>query len=88
MGVLSEAGAETGVPLIEAWNKWDLLEPDERAMRLDLVAIQPRNRPAVPISAVTGEGLDALFAAVAKVLTGQAKRYDFVIGAGDGQRLA
>ena len=88
LGVLSEAGAEAGVPLIEAWNKWDLLEPDERAMRLDLVAIQPRNRPAVPISAVTGEGLDALFAAVAKVLTGQAKRYDFVIGAGDGQRLA
>ena len=88
LGVLSEAGAEASVPLIEAWNKWDLLEPDERAMRLDLVAIQPRNRPAVPISAVTGEGLDALFAAVAKVLTGQAKRYDFVIGAGDGQRLA
>ena len=88
LGVMSEAGAEAGVPLIEAWNKWDLLEPDERAMRLDLVAIQPRNRPAVPISAVTGEGLDALFAAVAKVLTGQAKRYDFVIGAGDGQRLA
>ena len=88
LGVISEAGAEAGVPLIEAWNKWDLLEPDERAMRLDLVAIQPRNRPAVPISAVTGEGLDALFAAVAKVLTGQAKRYDFVIGAGDGQRLA
>ena len=88
LGVLSEAGAEASVPLIEAWNKWDMLEPDERAMRLDLVAIQPRNRPAVPISAVTGEGLDALFAAVAKVLTGQAKRYDFVIGAGDGQRLA
>ena len=88
LGVLSEAGAEASVPLIEAWNKWDLLEPDERAMRLDLVAIQPRNRPALPISAVTGEGLDALFAAVAKVLTGQAKRHDFVIGAGDGQRLA
>ena len=88
LGVISEAGAEAGVPLIEAWNKWDLLEPDERAMRLDLVAIQPRNRPAVPISAVTGEGIDALVAAVAKALTGKAKRYDFVVPAGDGQRLA
>ena len=88
LGVISEAGAEAGVPLIEAWNKWDLLEPDERAMRLDLVAIQPRNRLAVPISAVTGEGIDALVAAVAKVLTGKAKRYDFVVPAGDGQRLA
>ena len=88
LGVISEAGAEAGVPLIEAWNKWDLLEPDERAMRLDLVAIQPRNRLAVPISAATGEGIDALVAAVAKVLTDKAKRYDFVVAAGDGQRLA
>ena len=88
LGVISEAGAEAGVPLIEAWNKWDLLEADERAMRLDLVAIQPRNRLAVPISAATGEGIDALIAAVAKVLTGKAKRYDFVVAAGDGQRLA
>ncbi len=88
LGVISEAGAEAGVPLIEAWNKWDLLEPDERAMRLDLVAIQPRNRLAVPISAATGEGIDALVAAIAKVLTGKAKRYDFVVPAGDGQRLA
>ena len=88
LGVISEAGAEAGVPLIEAWNKWDLLEPDERAMRLDLVAIQPRNRLAVPISAVTGEGIEALVAAVAKALTGKAKRHDFVVPAGDGQRLA
>ena len=88
LGVITEAGGEAGVPLIEAWNKWDLLEPDERAMRLDLLAIQPRNRPAVPISAVTGEGIEALFAAVAKSLTGKAKRYDFMIPAGDGQRLA
>ena len=88
LGVISEAGAEAGVPLIEAWNKWDLLEPDEREMRLDLIKVQPRNRPAVPISAATGEGLDALVAAVAKALTGKAKRYDFVIPAGDGQRLA
>ena len=88
LGVISEAGADGGVPLIEAWNKWDLLEPDERAMRLDLVAIQPRNRLAVPISAVTGDGIEALVAAVAKALTGKAKRHDFVVLAGDGQRLA
>ena len=88
LGVISEAGADGGVPLIEAWNKWDLLEPDERAMRLDLVAIQPRNRLAVPISAVTGDGIEALVAAVAKALTGKAKRHDFVVPAGDGQRLA
>ena len=76
------------MPLIEAWNKWDLLEPDERAMRLDLIKVQPRARPAVPISAATGEGIDALVAQIATVLTGEARRHDFVVPAGDGQRLA
>ncbi len=88
LGVISEAGAEAGVQVIEAWNKWDLLGPDERAMRLELVKVQPRARPAVPISAVTGEGIDALFAQVAKALTGETRRHDFVVPAGDGQRLA
>ena len=88
LGVISEAGAEAGVPLIEAWNKWDLLGPDERAMRLELVKVQPRARPAVPISAVTGEGIDALVAQIATVLTGEARRHDFIVPAGDGQRLA
>ncbi len=88
LGVISEAGAEAGVPVIEAWNKWDLLGPDERAMRLELVKVQPRARPAVPISAVTGEGIDALVAQIATVLTGEARRHDFIVPAGDGQRLA
>ena len=88
LGVISEAGAEAGVPLIEAWNKWDLLEADERAVRLDLVKVQPRARPAVPISAATGEGIDALIAMVAKALTGKARRHELTVPAGDGQRLA
>ena len=86
--VISEAGAEAGVPLIEAWNKWDLLDADERAMRLDLLKVQPRARPAVPISAATGEGIDALLEMVAKALTGDAQRHEVTVAAGDGQRLA
>ena len=88
LGVTTEAGAEAGVPLIEAWNKWDLLDADERAMRLDLVKVQPRARPAVPMSAATGEGIDALVATVAKALTGKAQRYELTVAATDGQRLA
>ena len=88
LGVISEAGAEAEVPLIEAWNKWDLLEADERAMRLDLVKVQSRARPAVPISAATGEGIDALVAQIAQALTGEARRYELSVPAGDGQRLA
>ena len=88
LGVTAEAGAESGVALIEAWNKWDLLDAEERAIRLDLVKVQPRSRPAVPISAVTGEGIEALIALVAKVLTGESRRYELTVSAGDGQRLA
>ena len=88
LGVITEAGAEAGVPLIEAWNKWDLLDADERAMRLDLIKVQPRARPAVPISAATGEGIDALVLMVAKALTGEARRHELTVPAADGQRLA
>jgi len=88
LGVTSEPGGETEVPLIEAWNKWDLLAEDERDMRLDLVKVQPKSRPAVPISALTGAGIDDLVAVVAAALTGEAKQHEFVVEASDGQRLA
>ncbi|MCA1662402.1 MAG: GTPase HflX [Novosphingobium sp.] len=88
LGVTEEPGGESQVPLIEAWNKWDLLAPDERAMRLDLVKVQPASRPAVPISAITGEGIEPLFAAISAALTGEARRHEFTLSAGDGQRLA
>ena len=88
LGLISEAGAEAEVPLIEAWNKWDLLDGDERAVRLDLVKVQSRVRPAVPISAATGEGIEALVALIAQALTVEARRYELSVSAGDGQRLA
>ena len=88
LGAIEEPGGEGSAPIIEAWNKIDMLNEDDRAMRRDLVTVQPDQRPAVPISAVTGEGLDALLARVAQVLTGEARRHEFVLAAGDGQRLA
>ena len=88
LGVIAEPGGESEVPLIEAWNKWDLLDPDERAMRLDLVKVQPASRPAVPISAQTGEGVEALVSAISAALTGGARRHEFIVPAADGQRLA
>jgi len=88
LGVIAEPGGDSEVPLLEAWNKWDLLDPDERAMRLDLVKVQPASRPAVPISAQTGEGVEALVSAISAALTGGARRHEFIVPAADGQRLA
>jgi GTP-binding protein HflX len=88
LGVTDQAGGESTIPIIEAWNKWDLLGPDEQAMREDLIAIQPKDRPAVAISAATGEGVDSLLERLGKALTADAREYRFVLSAGEGQRIA
>ena len=86
--VIAEPGGESTIPIIEAWNKSDLLSADDAAMRRDLVQIQPSGRPAVAISAVTGEGVEALLERISATLSGGSKRYDFLLGAGEGQRIA
>lgn len=86
LGVIGEEGAT--IPIIEAWNKWDLLPADERAMRLDLIAADVPDRPVVPISAMTGEGVDDLRASLGTMLTGGATELELSIPMGDGQKLA
>jgi GTP-binding protein HflX len=60
--ILQNLGVSPETPLIEVWNKIDLLDPEQRAA----VQVQGERVPAVfPVSAITGEGLDALLAEVA-----------------------
>ncbi|WP_353230716.1 GTPase HflX [Novosphingobium sp.] len=86
LGVIDEDGIS--VPIIEAWNKIDLLSPDDRLMRDDLVAHDLPDRPSVPISAVTGEGVAALVERLGVLLTDGAQTLDLTIPAGEGQKLA
>ena len=87
LGLLEAEGGEPTIPLIEAWNKWDLLAPDQAAELLGQV--QARGETVVvPVSALTGTGCDALLEAAAKLLTQRAKVHSFVVSVGDGQRLA
>ncbi|MFN3552958.1 MAG: GTPase HflX [Novosphingobium meiothermophilum] len=86
LGVIGEGGAK--VPIIEAWNKWDLLSPEERAVRSDLVAAKLTQVPVVPISALTGEGIDRLLEKLGELLTGGAQVVELTIPLSDGQRLA
>jgi GTP-binding protein HflX len=53
-------GEEAQERLIEVWNKIDLLDAEGRAQLANLAARLPRERQPVPVSAVTGEGLDRL----------------------------
>ena len=86
LGVNSEDG--TRIPIIEAWNKIDLLPPDDRAMHQELAAHEDEDRPAVPLSAVSGEGVDALVERLGIVLTGGAQTLELTVPMRDGQKLA
>ena len=86
LGVIGEEGSS--IPMIEAWNKWDLLANDERAMRRDLIAAEVPDLAVVPISAVTGEGVGDLLELLGRLLTGGAQVLELTVPMADGQRLA
>jgi GTP-binding protein HflX len=85
--VLASLGlAEEGAPpRIEAWNKVDLLGDEER-QRLDEEA--RRRDDVVPISAVTGEGLDALRQCMAGKLRRGEEIHRIRMPATNGGRIA
>ena len=59
--ILDSLGVEDDVPLIEVWNKIDALSPETRAA---LRRTDARTKGVQAVSALTGEGLDDLMAAV------------------------
>ena len=86
MDVLRDLGVidgETAVPMVTALNKIDLLSGDARA---GLLANLPDD--AVAISAVSGEGVDALQTLVVAMLQRSSRVADFVLAPGDGRRAA
>lgn len=85
--VLASLGlAEEGAPpRIEAWNKIDLLSGEERRR---LIEEARRREDVVPISAVTGDGLDELRQRMAECLRSGGQVHEIRIPAADGGRLA
>jgi len=80
--VLEELGVSAeATPIIEVWNKVDLLERDETGAVPGLSTIAPMGRVAatVPVSARTGQGLDVLLDTVEKVLAGQSRIYRVMV---------
>ncbi|MFC3569395.1 GTPase HflX [Paracoccus simplex] len=59
--ILDSLGVEEDVPLIEVWNKIDALSPETRAA---LQRTDARTAGVQTISALSGEGVDALLAAI------------------------
>lgn len=83
--VLSEIGVDESTPRIEAWNKLDLLEPDDRT---ELEGEASRRDDVVAISALTGEGVDTLLRTIADRLTQGHRRYRIALAPEDGASAA
>ena len=84
--VLAEIGIEgEGPPMIEARNKIDLLETDERK-RVEAEAA--RKAGTVPISALTGEGLGNLLDAIAARLRSGSQLRRVTLPSADGAAIA
>lgn len=87
LGVVDEAGEATSIPIIEVWNKWDLLRPGHRR-QLEL-ALNARSEEKIAIiSSLTGEGCEKLLELVGQELTEDSELCTFVLPASDGQRIA
>ena len=78
-------GEEGAPPRIEAWNKVDLLSAEERER---LIEEAKRRDDVVPISAVTGEGLDVLRDSMAVKLRSGEQVHTIRVSASDGSRIA
>jgi GTPase len=78
-------GEEGAPPRIEAWNKIDLLSGDERSR---LIEEARRREDVVPISAVTGDGLDALRERMAECLRSNEQIHEVRLPASAGDRIA
>jgi GTP-binding protein HflX len=85
--VLASLGlAEEGAPpRIEAWNKVDLLSAEARER---LTQEARRRDDVVPVSAMTGEGLDALRERMASCLRGNEQVHEILLPASAGDRIA
>ncbi|MCH4892860.1 GTPase HflX [Sphingomonas sp. SFZ2018-12] len=84
-GVLKDLGVADTTPRIEAWNKTDLLDADDAAEVLGEAA---RREDVVAVSALTGDGVEALTARVAELLTASHRRYRITLDMGDGAGAA
>jgi GTP-binding protein HflX len=76
---------EGSPPRMEVWNKIDLLEGDGLAQRLGEAE---RKERVVAVSALSGEGVDALRAAIAEELHSGAQTHHIQLDASDGSRVA
>ncbi len=88
LGIDPQDGASEGRAIIEVWNKIDRLDAAARDRLENLAERRPPPRRAVPVSAVTGEGIDALRAAIEERLAARRVMIELELDAADGAGLS
>jgi len=87
--ILDELGiAATDKRLIEVWNKIDCLDGEARARVLNLAERQPSDRRPAVVSALTGEGMSGLLAAIETRLGESRQTIEVSVDATDGAGLS
>lgn len=85
MGILADLGVKEDTPLIEVWNKTDALDREDRTAR-EAEASRKENIQAM--SALTGEGVDALVHGVTEMLDRDRQMETVEIDHADGKKRA
>lgn len=83
--IMESLGVDEDTPRIEVWNKTDRLEGDARDAVLTQAA---RTDGVLALSAITGEGMPDLVAAITEALAGDMHLTELHLGYNDGRKRA
>lgn len=83
--ILHSLGVTETTPLLEVWNKIDAMSEEDRVAA---VARAERDDSVFATSALTGDGLDALLAAVNRILEGDRREDTLHLGFDEGRKRA
>ncbi|MBI5260212.1 MAG: GTPase HflX [Bradyrhizobium sp.] len=79
---------DDGGRIIEVWNKIDRFDPEQREKLENIAARRSAEHPALLVSAETGEGVDALLAAIEQRLAAKRTTLDLSVDASDGAGIS
>ena len=83
--ILTSLGVGEDTPLIEVWNKLDLVDASQR----EALSAQAAQRPRVlPVSALTGEGVDSLLTLITATLDADRTEATLTIPFAEGRKRA
>jgi GTP-binding protein HflX len=83
-----DPAGDGGRRIIEVWNKIDRFSPEERENLRNIAARRPHDHQCFLVSAVTGEGIEELLAAIENRLAATRITLDLSIDAADGAGIS